>query len=270
MALKRGKLSNEEMEFIRANIERLSIHDIAIQINRSDATVQKFANAENLTYTGMSEEIYDDTLLRAKLEEKPYWEEVSRQFSESELEYFAITWIRMMKQFREDILYSEELQVKQWITLEIMGNKVMRDRKDAQQQIERLTRLLDQEYSLPEDVRDATTIAHLETELSMVRNAQGSYTTEHSKILDRIEKIQKDLKAARADRVKKIEDSKSSWAGFLRSLEDEDTRQKVGEDIEILKMAKEGAIKRLSEYHTYEDGQVDQPFLTPDTVKDDD
>ncbi len=26
---------------------------------------------------------------------------------------------------------------------------------------------------------------------------------------------------------------------------------------------------RLSEYHKYEDGNVDQPFLTPDTVKDD-
>ena len=27
--------------------------------------------------------------------------------------------------------------------------------------------------------------------------------------------------------------------------------------------------KRLSEYHQYEDGGIDQPFLTPDTVKDD-
>jgi len=26
--------------------------------------------------------------------------------------------------------------------------------------------------------------------------------------------------------------------------------------------------ERLLEYHTYEDGTVDQPFLTPDTVKD--
>ena len=26
--------------------------------------------------------------------------------------------------------------------------------------------------------------------------------------------------------------------------------------------------ERLSQYHTYNDGLVDQPFLTPDTVKD--
>ena len=53
----------------------------------------------------MSEELYDDTLLRAKLEERPYWDEVKRQFSDQELRYFAVTWVRMMKQFREDILY---------------------------------------------------------------------------------------------------------------------------------------------------------------------
>ena len=33
-------------------------------------------------------------------------------------------------------------------------------------------------------------------------------------------------------------------------------------------MANEKA--RMSEYHTYEDNMVDQPFLTPDTVKDND
>lgn len=268
MARKRGKLSNEEMEFIRTNIGQLNIHNIAVQLNRTDVVVQKYCNDNNLTYKGMSEEHFDDTILRIKLEDKPYWKEVKKQFSDSELDYFAITWIRMMKQFREDILYSEELQVKQWITLEIMGNKVMVDRKDSQVQIDRLTIILDAEYEVPEEARDAATIAQLETELSMVRNAQGSYTSEHAKILDRIERIQKDLKAARADRVKKVEDSKSTFSGFIRSLEDEGIRQKVGEDMVIGRMAKDKAIERLSKYHKYEDGQVDQPFLNESTARD--
>ncbi len=268
MARKRGKLSNEEMKFITTNIGRLGVHNIAVQINRTDQVVEKYCTENNLTYKGMSEERFDDTVLRAKLEDKPYWAEVKKQFSDIELEYFAITWIRMMKQFREDILYSEELQVKQWITCELMGNKVLRDRKDAQVQIDRLTVLVDAEYEAPEETRDAAVIAQLETELSMVRNAQGSYTTEHSKILDRIEKIQKDLKAARADRVKKVEDSKSTFTGFIRSLEDEGIRQRVGEDMEIGRMAKNEAVRNLSMYHTYEDSQVDQPFLSCETARD--
>lgn len=269
MAYKRGKLSLEEEQAIRDGIDQgREIHHIASQLNRSDEVVERFCNKNNLTYKGMSEEVYDDTVLRSKLEERPYWPEIQDQFTERELEYFIITWIKMMKQFREDILYSEELQVKQWITLEIMANKVMRDRRASQENIQRLDTLLNQEYNVAEELRDADVIARLETEKSALQNAMGSYTTEHAKILEKIDRVQKELKANRADRVKKIDDAKSSWSGFLRFLEDESNRQIVGEDIEVSRIAKDKAIERLSEYHTYEDGQVDQPILNCQTMKD--
>lgn len=268
MPRKRGKLSTEEENYIRENAGRMSIKDIAIALNRTEETIEKYCNDHKLTYKGMSEDVYDDTLLRAKLEERPYWAEVKRQFSDEELEYFAVTWCRIMKQFREDILYTEELQAKQWITLEIMANKVMRDRKGTSEQIERIENMLGPLYDMPEELRDAMTISQLEQELGMLRNSQGSYTTEHGKILDKIERIQRDLKAARSDRVKKIEDSKTSFTGFIRALEDEALRQRIGEDVEINRMAKDAAISRLSQYHKYEDGQVDQPFLTPETIID--
>ena len=35
-----------------------------------------------------------------------------------------------------------------------------------------------------------------------------------------------------------------------------------------MRLAMENERDRLSAFHKYEDGQVDQPFLTPDTVKD--
>lgn len=266
MPRKRGKLSTREEDFIKDNAGKMSLGDIAVAINRTEETIEKYCNEHKLTYRGMSEEVYDDTLLRAKLEERPYWHEVKKQFTDDELEYFAVTWCKIMKQFREDILYTEELQAKQWITLEIMANKVMCDRMGTTRQIERIENMLAPLYDMPEELRDAVVISQLEQELGMLRNSQGSYTTEHGKILDKIEKIQRDLKAARADRVKKIEDSKTSFTGFIRALEDEALRQRIGEDVEINKMAKDQAIKRLSQYHKYEDGQVDQPFLTPETI----
>jgi hypothetical protein len=263
---KRGALSTEEIEYIKANINRQSINDIAIALNRTVKPIERFCSDNNLTVLGMSEETYDDTLLMARLHSQPYWEEVKKQFDDNDLEYFAITWVRMMKQFKDNILYSEEMQVKQWITLDIMANKVMRDRKHAQEQVARLEEMLNREYSISEEHRDTETIVRLETELSMVRNAQASFTTEHTKILDRIEKTQRDLKAARADRVKKIEDSKSSFTGLLKALEDAEVRKRMGEDLEVNRIAKDEAIKRLSQYHTYEDGTVDRPFLSAETL----
>lgn len=269
MARKRGKLSTDEEQFIRNSVGRLSIHDIAVEINRTDETVQRFCDNNNLTYKGMSEEKYDDTVLQDKLQARPYWGEVTQQFTDDELVYFAITWVRVIKQFQEDILYSEELQVKQWITQEIMGNRVLRERKRAIEQVDRLQNLLDAEYAHPIEQRDPEMIAGLETELSHVRNGLSSYTTEHTKILGNIKDIQKDLKAARADRVKKVEDSKSSFSGFIRALEDEALRARVGEDAAIMRLAMDKAEERLSANHKYEDGLVDQPFLIPETARDD-
>lgn len=270
MTRKRGALSTEEENYIKDNIEKIPITDIAIALNRTKKTIEKFCSKKNLTYSGMSEETYDHTLLRARLEERPYWKEVKKQFNDEELEYFTITWIEIMKQFREDILYTEEMQLKQWITLDIMGNKVLQERMKSLDQIVRLEEMLNAEWQVGEELRDVETITRLESELAMLRNSQSAYTTEHTKILDKIEKIQRDLKAARIDRVKKIEDSKTSFSGFLKALDDETLRQEVGEDMEINKMAKDKAIKQLSEYHKYEDGQVDQPFLSTDTLKEDD
>ena len=101
----------------------------------------------------------------------------------------------------------------------------------------------------------------------MLRNSLSSHTTEHSKILDNVKQITKELKGARSDRIKTIEDSKSSFAGFLKSLEEKEVRNRVGEDIEIMRMAKDQSKKNLAEYHKYADGYVDQPLLTPETVK---
>ena len=56
----------------------------------------------------------------------------------------------------------------------------------------------------------------------------------------------------------------------MKSLEDETIRARVGEDIEIMRLAKERAKKDLSEYHTFSDNFVDQPLLTPETVKEED
>lgn len=270
LGLKRGKFSTEEEKVIRDNIAAgYSFDAIAKVLRRTPKTIKKYCVKHHLVHKGMEEDVYEDTLLLEKLEERPYWQEVKKQFAEVDLNYFAQTWIRMMKQFREDILYSEEMQVKQWITLDLMGNKVMKDRRATEEQISRLSELLEREYGIPIEDRDIEVIARLESEISLLRNSQSSYTTEHSKILDRIEKIQKDLKAARADRVKKIEDSKSSWSGFLKSLEEEDNRKRIGEELEINKIGKDSAIKRLSAYHKYDNGEIDQPLLTPENAKDD-
>lgn len=265
---KRGQLSLEEEKFITDNIDKLSIDEIASSLNRSSTPIERYIK-ENKLLLANKEEHDSYEILKLKLHSKPFWQEILRQFDEDsgELKYFEDTWIGLIKQFREDVLPAEELQIKQFITIDILINRSMKERKRHITETEKLQKLVDKEYEKPEDQRDIPKLANLETQLSFARNSIASYTNEYTKLLNEQQKISKDLKATREQRIKRIEDGKSSWVGLIRMLEDEEIREQEGRQMEIIKLATEKAKDKLAEYHNYQDSSVDIPFLTPETVK---
>ena len=263
---KRGQLSLDEEAFIREHVSTLTIDQIAVQLNRSSAPIKRYISENNLLIS--EDERNQDEILRNKLYSKTFWREIQRQFDEDsgELEYFESVWINLIRQFREDVLPAEELQIKQFITIDILINRSMKERKRHITETEKLQKEVDKEYAKPEDERDVARLAHLETQLTFARNSIANYTNEYTKLLAEQQKISKDLKATREQRIKRIEDGKSSWVGLIRMLEDEDVREKEGREMAILNMATEKAKETLMDYHQYQDGKVDMPFLTPEAV----
>lgn len=264
---KRGQLSLEEEKFIRENFQTLSIDEIAITLNRGPKPIQRYIDENNLLALDSNEE-QDSKYLKHKLHKKTFWHEIVRQFDEDsgELEYFENTWVNLIKQFREDVLPAEELQIKQFITIDILINRSMKERKRHIAETEKLQKLVDKEYEKPEDQRDIPKLANLETQLSFARNSIASYTNEYTKLLTEQQKISKDLKATREQRIKRIEDGKSSWTGLIRMLEDEEIREKEGRQMEILSMSTAKQKEKLMDYHEYQDGAIDIPILTPEAI----
>lgn len=262
---KRGQLSLDEEKYIRENYLTLTVQQIADNLNRNTDPINRYINENNLS--GL-QDTSDHEILKQKLHLKTFWSEIKRQFDADtgELQYFEETWIGLIKQFREDVLPAEELQIKQFITIDILINRSMKERKRHIAETEKLQRLVDQEYAKLEADRDIPKLANLETQLSFARNSIANYTNEYTKLLNEQQKISKDLKATREQRIKRIEDGKSSWIGLIRMLEDEETREREGREMEILAMATDKVKKSLTEYHTYQDGVVDQPLLTPETL----
>jgi len=266
MAKKRGQLSLDEEAFIEKHIQDLSISEIADQLNRSEAPIKRYIE-ENQLYIPTDEK-NDHEFLKHKLHAKTFWQEIVRQFDDAsgELQYFEDIWIGLIKQFREDVLPAEELQIKQFITIDILINRSMKERKRHISETEKLQKLVDQEYEKSEDQRDIPKLANLETQLNFSRNSIASYTNEYTKLLNEQQKISKDLKATREQRIKRIEDGKSSWVGLIRMLEDEDIREKEGKEIEIINMATKKAKDKLYDYHNYADGALDSPILNAESV----
>jgi hypothetical protein len=265
---KRGQLSLEEEKFIRDHFDKLSIEQISEALNRNPPPIKRYIEESRLTVP--PEEKNDNAFLKQKLHTKTFWTEVQRQFDEEsgELAYFEDTWVGLIKQFREDVLPAEELQIKQFITIDILINRSMKERKRHISETDKLQRLVDKEYDKSEDQRDAARLLNLETQLSFARNSIANYTNEYTKLLNEQQKISKDLKATREQRIKRIEDGKSSWTGLIRMLEDEVIREREGREMEILALATDKAKKNLQGYHSYEDRTLDRPFLTPDSVED--
>lgn len=263
---KRGQLSLDEEKFITDNVKKLSIQEIADILNRNPPPIKRYIMENRLLEDDGV--VDDEEYLRAKLHSKTFWGEIVKQFDNDsgELEYFESIWVNLMRQFREDVLPAEELQIKQFITIDILINRSMKERKRHISETEKLQRLVDREYEKAEDQRDIPKLANLETQLSFARNSIANYTNEYTKLLGEQQKISKDLKATREQRIKRIEDGKSSWVGLIRMLEDEDIREKEGREMEIINMATLKAREGLEGYHEYADGTVDRPFLTPDSV----
>ncbi len=263
---KRGQLSLDEEQFIRQNVNKLSIDDIANTLNRTKVPIKRYIE-ENRLFDN-PDTINDEEYLRAKLHSKTFWGEIKKQFDNDsgELKYFESVWINLIQQFREDVLPAEELQIKQFITIDILINRSMKERKRHISETEKLQKLVDKEYEKSEDQRDIARLTNMETQLSFARNSIANYTNEYTKLLNEQQKISKDLKATREQRIKRIEDGKSSWVGLIRMLEDEVIREKEGREMEIIRMATEKAKDKLQEYHEFIDNSVDKPFLTPESV----
>jgi len=259
---KRGKLSVDEMNFIRQNCFNLSIEQIAENLNRTTAPVQKFIDKENLKMRNMT----DDEHLLVELRGRYYFQELKKQFNDSELIFFEHQWIDYFRQFSEDVTHTEEMEILEVIRTEVLINRGMEDRQEVMKNIERLNQLIEDEMDKPAPAQDMQAIASFQTQLGAAISSKSAYINEHEKLLTKKERLLKDLKGTREQRKRNADDAKTNFSSWLRQLDDKELRVKEGFDMEVHKVAAEKALHKLSQYHEYEDGTVDQPILNADTL----
>jgi len=105
-----------------------------------------------------------------------------------------------------------------------------------------------------------------QTQLGAMIGSKSSYINEHVKLLTKKERYLKDLKGTREQRKRVADDAKTNFSMWMRELDSIENREKEGFDMAVQVVAGEKARKRLSDFHEYEDGEVDQPLLNSDSV----
>jgi hypothetical protein len=262
--MKKGRFSTEEQTFIEAHAERFSPEQIATHLDRDPSSIRNWIESN----VGFSTSQKQELVVANELRSKPYYKELNKQFDAEELEMFQFHFKKMWSQFKDDVFHTEEMQIVDTIKLEILMNRVLRGQNENVSEISDLENLVAAEKRLPKDERDHDYILNVERQMAILRAAQETLSKDYKDLQTRKAIMLKDLKGTREQRIKAIEDSKQTFASFVKKIAiDPEFREGIGIEMEKMRLATEAEKKRLSEYTNYEDGSVDQPFLTSDTIK---
>ena len=262
--MKKGRFSVDEMSFIEAQAEVLSPDQIAEKLDRDPASIRDWIEKN----VGFSASQKKEAAVANELKAKPYYRELSNQFSAEELEMFEFHFKKMWSQFKDDVFHTEEMQIIDTIKLEILMNRILKSQMDNQQEVLVNERLVQDEKARDKDQRDMDLIINMERQIAILRASQETLSKDYKDLQARKATMLKDLKGTREQRIKAIEDSKLTFAALVKKIAtDPSYRNYIGIEMEKMRLATEKEKERLSEYSNYEDGIVDQPFLTSETVK---
>ena len=272
VTMKKGRFSKEEIKYIEDNMN-LGYEHIATELDRDPESVFGFIK-KKVTKGEFDRPVWMEE--PAELEKaqddltfRPYWSELQQQFSEDELKLFQYHWARIISQFKDDVIPTEELQVVDLIKLELLMNRDLKHNKENIEQIHALEALILAERQHDPDQIDRDNLFNMERQVASLKASTESLNKDYRELQTKKNSMLKEMKATREQRVKRLEDSKqnfTSWMAYL--VGNPDVAMQYGEEMEKMRLAMEKEKDRLSAYHKYTDDMVDQPFLTPDTIKD--
>jgi len=270
--MKKGRISKDEEKFIRGNLN-LGLDRIATELDRDPDSVLGFIKkkvAKNeLDRPAWMDKPEELEQAQYDLMFRPYFVELKQQFTDDELKLFQYHWARIISQFKDDVIPTEELQVVDLIKLELLMNRALKHNKDNIEQISTLERLILAERQRDPDQIDRDGLFNMERQVASLKASQESLNKDYRELQTKKNSMLKEMKATREQRVNRLEDSKTNFSGWMTYLvTNPEVTMQYGLEMEKMRLAMQKEKERLAQFHKYTDDMVDQPFLTPDTVQD--
>lgn len=268
--MKTGKLSLADRKFIEDNSGSMTPEEIGKKIGRLPETVVSWQ-----TKLGVSQDS-DANQEKEILEEllnSSIWAQAQETYTADELNIFKHDWVEIVKQFREDVLFTEKSQICDLIMYNILIKRALLSQREKMDDIKSIDDQLKDMLS-GRQPKELSAIERPQYEVLM--NLKHAYAMGHeayAKVINDYQakkyKIFEGLKTLRADRIKDLKDARQSIHGLIRQLQKAAFRQDVGEETILMDLAAEKEKKRFSQYHEFRDNTVDRMFLTPESVMQD-
>lgn len=257
--MNKGRFTISEVAYIKANIERKTIDQIAKHLNRDPASVNSWAIKNMGISAGEKVEIEAHNELKGR----PYYKELTKQFSAEELEMFEFHFKKLWTQFKDDVFHTEEMQIVDLVKLEILMGRQLRNQQEARDRI----KTLELELAAAEAAEDKDRALMIDRQIATLGASQETMSRDFKDLQTKKSTILKDLKGTRDQRIKAIEDHKQTFPVLItKVMTDPKYRHDMSIYMEKMRLAAEVERARLSELITYEDKLPDRPLLNSDSI----
>lgn len=268
---KKGFLSKDDKRYIEEMVVAgLEDVEIAQKLNRPPKQVRKYrlefvANAPKITVART-----ETAEFKRELHASAAWTEIKQQFTQRELIFYENSYIEYRRQLK-DISTTEKTQLHQLITIDITMNRLQIDRKNFQEEVDRLEKFIALERkktysSLSRD--EKTYLSDCEAKVVTYKGLISQTNKEYQNFMDKHGDILKSLKSTRDQRMKNVEE-RGKFVSLLYELEINERRRSISQETALNDMAAQKEEERLSQPYQYEDGTIDIPLLNYETDRED-
>ena len=238
--------------------------DIAGHLSRNPEAVKKYMHEQGLMKYYSSSQIKNNDKI-TDITTSVYWRDFQKQFSPQELDSVKYHWANTIKQFRDDIMHTEEIQIVDMVKIQILMDRILNQEADIIARIKSFETIVQDEKDKPPALQDKDTIRNYESQIASLYAAVESVSKEFRELLKEKTNLFKTLKATREQRIKQVESSKETMSGWYRNLfNNHQLRTEIGIYIAKMQIATKVEYEKMSEFHTYADGSVDRVILTPE------
>lgn len=246
---------------MKQNATTMSYQDIARYLNRKPETVRTKLELYIIPEVN-GETVENDPIHTIK--KTLVWRELKNQFTTTELEKFMFYWRKIVEQFGGDVMATEEMQVVDYIRLELLGDRILSNQQTNLQTISYLEEKIQQEKL----AGDLDRVDLLMNQVESIRRGQESTMKEYKDIFIQKSKLMDQMKGTREARIKHLSSTKENVPDWMKQIMlDEATRKKLGLYMAKVRLAMKKEEERLGQWHTYDDKIIDMPLLTTETLK---
>ena len=270
---KQGNLKDFEKQYIQTNCINSSDREIAESLERDIRTISRYRKSIGVI-KGRGGEIEgiksDDTEgvkvnYKNKFRKSVYYRELRQQITPNELDYYLESWGELSEQF-SDIVETEKRQIDELIKAEIMGNRILKSIKIAEDELEELAKEVEAfrgTHNVENDEDSQQKDDHMISLIQRMASQSQAMSNDYQRNVELRRKILEDLTARRKDRIDSIHKAGTTFLSLVEAFREKKVREVQGRQMELIKMARDKKMKEWRDPCLFPDGSKG-PFLLDD------